>query len=121
MIKDRLFNWANWARVAKFSPSSCKSLESRYKSPQAWNPPEPRTIIDILDAIKVEKAIVSLPRRDINIIVYAYLKSGYNFDAFCSKHKIAGNKYASKTEQFEIEQLKVESNIRLILENRNIY
>lgn len=114
-LLERLHNWKLWAKASLKSPVSCRSLENRYKCPQVWHPEEPKTFIDILDAVQVEKAIVKLPRQQLNIIVYAHIKSGYNFDAFCSKNSIRGNKHVSKTEQFQIELHRAETMLKNIL------
>lgn len=112
---ERLENWAKWARVSRIIPTSCKSLESRYRSPQHWNAPEPSIFLDILDAVEVEKAIIKLPRPQLNIIVYAYIRPGYDFHAFCSKNRIHGTKLVSKTEQFKIDQHRAETMLKNIL------
>jgi len=108
-IQSRLKNWAHWAKYNRIRPASCKSLESKYKSPQIWHQPELKTEIDLLDAYKVEEALISLPRRDMDLLVYAYIKSNRNFDIVCRKLKIKGLKDVSKSESFNIEQTRCEN------------
>lgn len=114
-LQDRLLNWAKWAKASRREPVSCKSLETRYRSPQHWHAPEPTVFIDILDAVEVEKAIIKMPRPQINIIVYSHIKSGYDFHAFCSKNRIHGTKLVSKSEQFKIDLERAETMLKNIL------
>jgi hypothetical protein len=114
-LEQRIINWSMWAKSGKNPPTSCRSLESRYKSPQCWHAEQARMPIDILDAVEVEKAIIKLPRQQLNIIVYAYIRSGYDFHAFCSKNRIHGTKLVSKAEQFKIDQLRAETMLKNIL------
>jgi hypothetical protein len=103
-IITRLENWSRWARSRKVYPGSCRSLESRYRSPQWWEPKELHVSPDVNDALEIERGLIRMPERNRNILVYAYLKKGYDFDAFCSKNRIRGSKEASKSQQFEIDQ-----------------
>lgn len=99
---ERLENWARWARTHKVIPVSCKSLESRYRPPPCWHRPELKVEVNKLDAVEVEKGLIKMPKRERDIIVYSYLKSSYHFDAFCSKHKIRGDKHLNKSEAFQM-------------------
>jgi len=103
-VIDRLINWSHWAKSRPFYPASCKSLESRYRPPPCWHPPEFKAEIDILDAYKVEKGIVRLPRRNMSIIIYAYITPNRDFDIFCRKAKIMGTKELNKSDAFIVEQ-----------------
>ena len=103
-IVTRLENWSRWARTRKTYPGSCRSLESRYRSPQHWEPKELYVAPDINDALEIERGLIKMPTRNRSILVYAYLKSGYDFDLFCSKHRIRGSREATKSQQFEIDQ-----------------
>jgi hypothetical protein len=114
-LEQRIINWSKWAKSSLKIPVSCKSLENRYRSPQHWHAEEARMPIDILDAVEIEKAIIKLPRPQLNIIVYAYIRPGYDFHAFCSKNRIHGTKLVSKAEQFKIDQLRAETMLRNIL------
>ena len=58
---ERIQNWARWARENSRSIGHCSSIEHRYKSPQCWYPPEPKAIIDLFDAVRVEKVVRQLP------------------------------------------------------------
>jgi hypothetical protein len=115
MIKDRLENWKRWARSSRRMPISCRSLESRYKPPPCWHPVILNWEVDLLDAWEVEKAINRLDEADRNVIVYAYLRPGYNFDAFCSKEKIRGSKHLSKSEVFQRIQAEAERKLAIEL------
>jgi hypothetical protein len=59
-LELRLRNWTRWARQGHGTVGHCSSIEYRYKTPQCWWPEEPRTEIDLLDAILVERAARSL-------------------------------------------------------------
>lgn len=115
MIKDRLENWARYAKSSRREPISCRSLESRYKSPQHWEPVILNWEVDLLDAWEVEKAIVLLDEKDRKIIVYAYITPYKHFDAFCSKNKIRGSKHMSKSETFTLMQLEAERRLDILL------
>lgn len=117
-MQERLYNWQLWAKTSLKAPVSCRSLESYYKCPQIWHPEAPRMPIDILDAIEVEKAIIKLPRTYLNLIVYSYIRPGYNFHAFCAKNRIRGNRETDKNEQFNIELARAETMLKNIL-NKN--
>jgi hypothetical protein len=117
-IELRLENWSRWARTRKVYPGSCRSLESRYRSPQWWEPRELHVSPDINDALAIEKGLIRMPERNRNILVYAYLKNGYDFDLFCSKHKIRGSREVTKSQQFEIDQRTSENMLRNIVDRR---
>lgn len=69
---SRLANWANWAR-GKAQYDHCRSIEHRYKTPQIWETTYPAISVDILDALKVEKAIIRLPECSRVILVMHHL------------------------------------------------
>jgi hypothetical protein len=115
-IELRLENWSRWARTRKVYPGSCRSLESRYRSPQWWEPRDLHVSPDINDALAIEKGLIRMPERNRNILVYAYLKKGYDFDLFCSKHKIRGSREVTKSQQFEIDQRTSENMLRNIVD-----
>lgn len=115
MIKDRLENWARYAKSSRREPISCRSLESRYKSPQCWEPVILNWEVDLLDAWEVEKAIIRLDEKDRKIIVYAYITPFKNFDQFCSKHKIHGSRNMSKSDTFTLIQLEAERRLDILL------
>jgi hypothetical protein len=117
-IELRLENWSRWARTRKVYPGSCRSLESRYRCPQCWDVPEPRLFTDVNDALAIERGLIRMPERNRNILVYAYLKKGYDFDLFCSKHKIRGSREVTKSQQFEIDQRTSEQMLQNIVDRR---
>lgn len=57
-----LLNWASWCRV-HYQQQRCRSLESRYKSPPQWHPPEPINHLDILLAHRIEDLVTSAPKQ----------------------------------------------------------
>lgn len=76
-LENRLRNWAAWARDRQ-SFSHCASLEHRYKSPQHWYPEEPKTPVDILDAIALQKVIAGLGHDYAWALTFAYCYPGYD-------------------------------------------
>lgn len=115
-IKSRLYNHSRWARTSQFSTASCKSLESRYRSPQHWHIEPIKIPIDILDAFVIEDALIQLPKYNLKLLIYCYISSGYNYDSFCKKNKIKGTKLLSKNSAFKLEQLKSENMLQLIVD-----
>lgn len=101
MTDDELFeNWARWVKDRWFQPSMCYSIESRYRSPQTWHPPEARPPeVDRNSAIAVEKQ-VSYLKRSINkslngyghILVGHYVKRSKP-EAVCRKARIRMSEY----------------------------
>lgn len=73
---------------------------------------------DINDALEIERGLIRMPARNRSILVYAYLKLGYDFDLFCSKHRIRGTRDVSKTQQFEIDQ-KISENMLINIVDKN--
>lgn len=72
LIVDRLENWARWARV-NATRCHCMSIEHRYKAPPCWEQEQPRHEVDILDAVIIEKIVVSLPSKNMQALKYAYI------------------------------------------------
>jgi hypothetical protein len=62
-IYARLTNWGHWARTRPLY-GHCYSIEHRFRSPQHWNPPEPRIVVDVPQALEVERAMRHIPRRN---------------------------------------------------------
>jgi hypothetical protein len=57
----RFANWARWCVQKGLYRGRAGSVEGAYRSPQHWDPPEPRPpTIDVLDAILVNRAYVRL-------------------------------------------------------------
>lgn len=67
-INGELTNWANWARTRPHY-SHCYSVEHLYRSPQHWNPPEPRIVIDVPRALEVERTMRHIPKRHRTALV----------------------------------------------------
>jgi hypothetical protein len=84
--KERLENWKQWARNKKHYRIT-PSLEGKYRPPPSWNPPEPSIQVDINDALKVEKVLVSptFPSKSRNLIIYAYITPQLDIHYVCRK------------------------------------
>lgn len=72
-LYDRLKNWAIASRLPAFLADTCGSMEKRYRSPQVWYAPQPKLVIDYLDADLVEKAWRSLPMKHRMMLKYCYV------------------------------------------------
>ena len=79
MFAERLENWGRWLRSGMGgSGGHCVSIEHRYRSPQCWYPPEPRMVIDVRDAWKVQDAMTSavnarfMDANESRALLYAY-------------------------------------------------
>jgi DNA-directed RNA polymerase specialized sigma24 family protein len=72
----RIENWANWNRERAFKANKhCASIEHKYRSPQCWYPPEPKLIVDNLDALKIERALLDpYPEKLKHVIKMHYVK-----------------------------------------------
>lgn len=58
-------NWARYVRNKFYEPSMCQSIESRYRSPQTWHPPEARPPeVDQISGMAVEKEVSYLQRSE---------------------------------------------------------
>lgn len=54
-------NWSRYIRNSFYEPSMCQSIESRYRSPQTWHPPEARPPeVDRISGMNVEKQVTYL-------------------------------------------------------------
>lgn len=84
---ERLRNWANWARD-KPHYRVTQSLEGRYRPPPVWEAPQPTTFVDINDALKVERAIIGMPKPYKALVIYVMIRSGLPLPIFCRKNRI---------------------------------
>jgi hypothetical protein len=91
--ESRLENWKNWAREHR-KYRVTQSLEGRYRAPPMWHPPEAKVFVDILDALKVEKALVAMPQPYKQLLIYRYIYPYLNFAAFCRKASIHQSKFS---------------------------
>jgi hypothetical protein len=84
---ERVLNWSRWAKDRLVIPVSCVSLESNYRSPQVWEMPELKALIDVNDALRVEKIITAptFPRASMACIVYSNVYPSLNFHAALRK------------------------------------
>lgn len=77
-LHDRLKNWARYVRIGRYrNGGACGSLESRYRSPQHWHPPEARPIpANVRDADLVERAwVLTDGERNKRVIKWLYVKN----------------------------------------------
>lgn len=89
-VRERLDNWATHYKD-RVAQRVTMSLEGRYKGEHSETNII-ASLVDVNDAIVLEKAIISLPEKQRNIIKYAYLKrisikdKPYtNFNVVCRK------------------------------------
>lgn len=95
-------NWARWVRDRSFRKQHCFSIEGRYRSPQHWNPPEPKPAeVDWQLALKVEKIVVRLPRKYLTLLVGHYVKLS-NPMSTCRKIAIRFNDYNATLQMAKI-------------------
>jgi hypothetical protein len=60
-FEPRFRNWVRWCVQKGLHRGRAGSVEGAYRSPQHWDPPEPRPAeIDVLDAIVVNRAYTRL-------------------------------------------------------------
>lgn len=95
---DRL---ANWRRAFKDHRNYrvTPSLEGRYRSPQCWEAREPSIQVDMIDALKVERAIVGMPKLYKAILKYAYFQSFIPRQIFCRRERIRIDQYEYEEEK----------------------
>lgn len=63
-IADQIENWRRWATGRTKPYGRCMSIESRYKSPDVFEPAQAMVSIDILAAAEVERIIRNLPDKN---------------------------------------------------------
>lgn len=72
-VHTRLLNWSRWV-----TPTSqtllCPMFRQVKSAAWQWHTPEIRETVDILDAIKMEKQVCSLPDRQRLAIKWAYVQ-----------------------------------------------
>ena len=58
---ERFENWRRWCIAKGLHQGHAMSIEGRYRSPQHWDPPNPKPPeIDLLDAVLVNRAYTML-------------------------------------------------------------
>ena len=97
-----LINWARWARASHLSTNHCKSLEHRYRSPQTWHREDLKVAVDILQAHRVENAVVILKPSPRTLIVYSYLTPNQNLWQICRKAGIKAYQFPEKLHEARI-------------------
>jgi hypothetical protein len=93
--KERMINWQRAFRN-HIHYRVTASLEGRYKCPQCWEEKQPNTIIDTIDALKVERAVIRLPAINKAVIKYNYFEQHKNLQGWCRKNKV-------RADDFELE------------------
>jgi hypothetical protein len=101
--KARLENWRRAFKDHKHYRVT-PSLEGKYRSPQCWEAREPNTLIDMIDAINVERAIIGMPALYKAILKYHYFTPFIPLQIFCRKNRIRLDQY----------QLEEDKSVRMI-------
>lgn len=71
-IHGRLENWSRWCRNGP--AKHVQPMFRLYRSTDVWAQHEPAIPVDSLDAAKMQKAVVKLPRPNSGAICWYYLK-----------------------------------------------
>ena len=78
-FNERFSNWLYWCQLKGIYHGKAGSAEGRYRSPQTWEPqnPKPAWLItmDIPDAVEVNRAYSQLGERTRKIIKVLWLKT----------------------------------------------
>jgi hypothetical protein len=90
--KERLINWQRAFRNHPHYRVTA-SLEGRYKCPQCWEEKQPNTIIDTIDALKVERAVIRLPMLNKAVIKYNYFTPYMNLQGWCRKNGVRADNF----------------------------
>lgn len=93
--KDRLQNWRRAFKDHK-KYRVTPSLEGRYRSPQCWEPREPSVLVDMIDALKVERAVIGLPDLYKAILKYQYFTPFIPLQIFCRKNRVRQDQYGTE-------------------------
>jgi hypothetical protein len=70
----------------------CGSAEGGYRPPPCWYPPEPRAVLDLADALKVNAVWQGLPDREKWMVKYAMVWREH-WRATCRKLGIGHERY----------------------------
>jgi len=84
-IEQLLRNWAHWV-VDRPHYGHCYSIEHCYRPPQIWYPPGPRIIVDVREALRVERTMRLLPRQHCAALKFAFV---YRAPAAWCAHRLA--------------------------------
>ena len=78
VFEQRFDNWVRWCRSHGGRVGRCFSAEGAYRSPQVWEPQNPRPAeVDLQDALKMQKAWVRFAQsapsfaRVIDVLVFS--------------------------------------------------
>ena len=75
-VHDRLTNWARWANSGRGNAYRMSPMfrMGGYQSPRSRDPLPSNPLIDVIDAQRVEKVVMSLPEKHKQSIVWWYVK-----------------------------------------------
>src|SRR5258706_6330331 len=71
-IHNLLINWGRWA-ISHASRGHCASIEHRYRSPQCWNDPQPKTEHDEQLAFLIEQSMRIVPKLSRKLLKLKYV------------------------------------------------
>lgn len=71
-IHDLLINWGRWA-ITPRTQAHCASIEHRFKSPQCWNDPEPKTEHNEQLAFLIEHSMRIIPKLSRKLLKLKYV------------------------------------------------
>lgn len=75
-IDAKLRNWAAWSRTRP-QPGHCFSIEHLWRPSKSFWPEAPRTFVDVLSAIEVERAMRHVPQRQRQALIWHYIDFAY--------------------------------------------
>lgn len=78
-FSERFHNWLHWCQIKGIYHGKAGSAEGRYRSPQTWEPQNPKpawlVTMDINDAVLVNRAYSQLAERTRKIIKVIWIKA----------------------------------------------
>lgn len=83
-IHERLVNWARWVEVRPHYAMSPMFRIMGYRSnSRQWHAPEIRPMVDLLDALAVEKTMRHLPEKNRTALQWHYLYACLHLGKVC--------------------------------------
>ncbi|MFD0669709.1 hypothetical protein ACT80S_18465 [Ramlibacter sp. MAHUQ-53] len=71
-VHERLTNWARYVAV-RWAPTQAPIWRLGKSNSRQWHQPEPKTDIDAIDAMKIERAVRELPMIQREVLRWAYV------------------------------------------------
>jgi len=96
--KERLANWQRAFRN-NIHYRVTASLEGSYKCPQCWEEKQVNSIVDTIDALTVERAVIRLPKVNKAIVKYNYFENYKNLQGWCRKNQIRIDQFESELQR----------------------